>query len=586
MKKTALLLMGISLSASLASCSFSFGVSENPEPTRSETPSVSSETAPISSSESLTSEETESLISEEEGRSDSVQTESSSSIETDESLEESSLVSSESEVVPPLHKTIMAQSYGDYIHNNLYPLSSCPNMGEAHLLVIPVWFNDSSNYISPSKKENVRMDIATAYFGTEEETGWHSVKTYYEKESYGRLEIDGAVSPWYSVNNNSSYYKSDSDMSRITGLVNSAVDWYFQGKTEEEKSYFDADGDGYLDGVMIIYGAPDYSASYEDANDLWAFCYWTQADTSNEPVANAFFWASYDFLYSMGTDAYVHAGSNYGTGVTRHCNIDAHTYIHEMGHVFGLEDYYDYADYENLPAGGFSMQDRNVGGHDPFSTMALGWADPFIPTDDCTIELKPFQEDRDLILLTPQWNDFDSPFDEYLLLEFYTPTGLNAFDCAHRYGGYDIGPSAAGIRLWHVDARLAVCNTVDGSGFPIYDEELTSNAKTRTPYGVTSAFSNTSSGPRSSVFGESYGSYDLLHLIRNDKSSKMRNTNAVSNADLFRDGDSFSFSTFKSQFPNGQLRRMNSGESLGWGFSVTIEQKGNNLTAFVDCYLE
>ena len=54
------------------------------------------------------------------------------------------------------------------------------------------------------------------------------------------------------------------------------------------------------------------------------------------------------------------------------------------------------------PSGCFSMQDYNVGGHDPYSMMALGWVKPYIPTDSCEIKIKPFQTNHDLILLTPQ----------------------------------------------------------------------------------------------------------------------------------------------------------------------------------------
>ena len=63
-----------------------------------------------------------------------------------------------------------------------------------------------------------------------------------------------------------------------------------------------------------------------------------------------------------------------------------------------------------------------------------------------------------MILLSPSPNSSNSPFDEYLLLEYYTPTGLNKFDCDYSYHypyDYPQGPKASGIRVWHVDARLA-----------------------------------------------------------------------------------------------------------------------------------
>ena len=44
----------------------------------------------------------------------------------------------------------------DYITNSIYCFSSAPSEGEAKLLVIPVWFDESDKYIVPAKEKNVR----------------------------------------------------------------------------------------------------------------------------------------------------------------------------------------------------------------------------------------------------------------------------------------------------------------------------------------------------------------------------------------------------------------------------------------------
>ena len=49
--------------------------------------------------------------------------------------------------------------YGDLIDNSVYPMSCTPSIGKASLLVIPVYFSDSSNYITQANKEKVRQDI-------------------------------------------------------------------------------------------------------------------------------------------------------------------------------------------------------------------------------------------------------------------------------------------------------------------------------------------------------------------------------------------------------------------------------------------
>ena len=483
-----------------------------------------------------------------------------------------------------VEKTAMKRTYVDYTYYNTYDLDSAPTKGSAKLLVIPVWFTDSSNFISESKKETVRSDIQAAYFGTEGAVGWHSVKSFYETESQGRLTLEGTVSSWYECKKSTStYYTSYDD---TMDLVKPAVDWYFSNNTGESRKDYDRDGDGYLDGVMLIYGAPDYSSwgksSYEN---LWAYCYWLQEtnyNSKNNPGPNTFFWASYDFMYNSSKASTRTGKSSYGGGDCSHASLDAHTYIHEMGHVFGLDDYYDYGSPGYCPAAGFSMQDYNVGGHDPYSVMAMGWADPYIPTQSCDITISAFQKNHDLILLTPSWNSYDSPFDEYLLLELYTPTGLNAFDSTYSYSGnYPKGPNVPGIRLWHVDARLAYCSSLTAAGEPVYKyAQLTTNPAYNAAYGITHAFSNTvGNADYGSVLGSSYYNYHLLSLVRNSTSESVNTTSLLSSSDLFRNGSSFSMSTYSSQFVKSG--KLNSNVSLGWSFSVSLSGTGDNAQATI-----
>ena len=459
-------------------------------------------------------------------------------------------------------KTNILETYNDLSKHSFYPVSACPTEGDVKLLVIPVWFTDSESFVATNKKEQVRSDIETAYFGSTSETGWHSVSSFYREESSGSLNMTGSVSNWYNagVSSDTASQYGDSGDSRQGNLVKAATDWYFQNNSSDNRRNYDSDGDGYLDGVMLIYAAPDHQVYSYPGDNLWAYCFWVQ-DTSQKsttnPGVNVYFWASYDFMYNTSL-ASSHTGHNYANGDCSHCNIDAHTFIHEMGHVFGLEDYYDYAG-ATSPAAGFSMQDYNIGGHDAFSVMSLGWADPYIPTSTCEITINDFQSSKDMILLSPQWNTYNSPFDEYLLLELYSPTGLNAFDSTYSYSGGSRGPNTAGIRLWHVDARLV--NT------------SRSFTKTTTGSRVAGAFNNTSdSEVRECTAGEEYQEYNLLQLIRYNSSSSFLTSN-----DLFKSGSSFSMSAFSSQFVDGPKLDIDN-KNLGWTFSVDSITQNTNGT--------
>ena len=480
-------------------------------------------------------------------------------------------------------------SYKDYANNSYYNSDYCPTIGEPKILVIPVWFTNTDSYILEDNKELVRDDIRKAYVGTPEETGWHSVSSYYQAESFGKCKIQATISDWYECGHAASYYYDEEiGVGRVIEMLIDAVEWYFENNPEDDRTSYDLDKNGQLDGVMLIYGSPDYtvlpSAGFnnndESRENMWAYCNWVSdvehADV-NKPIVNVYFWASYDFMYSSGNAAKARTGkSSAASGDTSHCIIDTHTYIHEMGHVFGLEDYYDYSRASYCPAGGFSMQDYNVGGHDPFSLMAFNWIDPIVVHNDCTIDLNTFQETHQVILLSDTRTYSRSPFDEYMLLELYSPTRLNKFDSDYQYDrSYPQGPSQLGIRLWHVDARLVYFEGKDVIVSEMYNNPKVEGMK------VGHAFSNTYEDPDyGSILGRYNGEfyyYNILQLIRNNRTANVKNKKTVKDTDLFHAGDSYKQFDFTPQFVNGN--RLNNLESLNWSFTVnSIGTYSANIT--------
>lgn len=467
-------------------------------------------------------------------------------------------------------------TYMDYSKYSYYGTSSCPSIGTPKILIVPVWFSDSYNYIT--NKDNVRNDIESAYLGTSEETGWHSVSSFYNTESFGQLTLTGTVSPWYECGKASTYYYDDGDgyTSKTVNLVKSAVTWY-KANHETDLSSFDTDEDGFIDGVILIYGAPDYVAMGNySASNLWAYTYWTAASKSNNgPVANAFFWSSYDFLYSSGSTALSRTGlTSYGSGDTTNCIIDSHTFIHEMGHVLGLPDYYDYGG-AGSPALGSTMQDLNIGGHDPYSRFALGWASAYHPKETQKIELKPFEESGQLIALSISSSTFGTPFYNYILIELYTPTGVNEFDSEYRYTGRRRCLTNYGIRIWHVDSRLYSVSKGKVTGLPSTGQ-------------VVEGTSNSTGDRANNLAGSS--SYKQLTMLRRnykftDVNGKVytddRNTTYMTNEDLFVTGDYFTMNTYKQQFP--RRGKLNTGNKLGWSvYFDSVTESGATITLIKD----
>ena len=463
-----------------------------------------------------------------------------------------------------IDRNSMTCTYKDYMEQNIYDIDSTPCEGNPKILVVPIWFTDSYLYLKPAEKEQVRQDIETAYFGTNEETGWRSVKTYYEELSNHKITLTGVVTDWYEVNETSrQYYSMKTGQPKTNALVSTVVEWYREQSGDTTMTSFDSDHNGYLDGVMLIYGSPDYGAlANNNASNMWAYCFWLQTGLRNKnmPNPNVFFWASYDFMYGSNSTI-----GTYHSGDTRYEKIDTHTFIHEMGHMFGLEDYYDYSG-KYIPAGGFSMQDYNVGSHDPYSATALGWTNVYAPKDSCVLELKSFQKSRDVILLNNKFTG--TPFDEYLLLELYTPDGLNEFDSHHMYkSGYPMGASSVGIRLWHVDARLLACTEEDNQMVIHYiTNEMTNQ------YRYTHAMSNTyylkdsDSNSYVSPLGEDYANYNILQLIKNSTYETYKSSSLLANYFLFKAGDKFTPQKYAKQFVGG--KNFNNGEGIKWSFEV------------------
>lgn len=454
-------------------------------------------------------------------------------------------------------KTELTYTYKDYYENCLYNTPPMPSIGESKVLVVPVLFTDSTNYISNSNLEKVRNNIELAFFGTNEEVGWYSVKTFYEEESHHLLTLTGEVTDWYK-----SSYSSSISQNQTNVLVNEVASWFKNQVGQETYESYDTNNDGYIDAMCLIYGAP---ANANNNSNLWAYTYWLQeSNTKNNVIPNTFLWASYDFM-----------NNDTSHGV----NIDTHTYIHEMGHILGLDDYYDYNN-GNIPAGGFSMQDYNVGGHDPFSMMALGWVKPYVINETISIKINSFEETGDLILLSPEFTG--SPFDEYLLLELYTPTGVNYLDSENIYNGYyPSGPSIAGIRLWHVDARMRGAIIENNEAIFVEDKYYTDFKDNNYYYNLSMSNTSYIDGSANNVYAcefEEDRKFDLLALIRNNRENDYNMKNTFNQAAMFMEGDTFSMDEYAPALPNGN--KLNNGLDLGFSFEV-LDLNEDNATIYI-----
>ncbi|OPZ34907.1 MAG: hypothetical protein BWY98_00898 [Tenericutes bacterium ADurb.BinA155] len=466
---------------------------------------------------------------------------------------------------------------------------SFPNSGTIKGLVIPVEFTDfpfngssyGSDYLGAlNRLFNGKGVTDTGY--------WESVASYYQKVSLGKLNLSFDIAPVYQTNLTAVSWISQQS-SVYFAAASMANEAYSNYASTHSTLNYDNDHDGYADGVWFIYSAEDFTLySYPSslASTFWAFCTDALGNSASlvNPSLHSFGWASIDFI-AQGCDA---------------PNVDAHTYLHETGHLLGLPDYYSYdinTSVASGPAGGLTMMDLNIGDQDAFSKIALGWADPYVINQDCTVTIHPNESSGDCVLLSDHWNG--TAFDEYLLFDLETPTGVNTLDAAT---GYPLRPryyNNPGIRLYHVDSRLgefkytlptesaissaevrpylpegssdyyledsAVEALVKNQSLSTVSEDITVPLDQRTPgYAVINANCPT----RTKVEGSPYIYNHQLGLIGADDVNCEIDDTYASNESLFHAGDSWSLARRGGPFLPNNPKKLNNGNPLNWVVTI------------------
>ena len=357
-----------------------------------------------------------------------------------------------------------------------------------------------------------------AFNGTAADTGWQSVSSYYALSSYNKLNLNydiwgvniGTSGNVFTASHDSAYYNNYNqtvDVGDYTYtqygdevILLEVLEW-LEGQIDLTK--YDTNNDGCIDAVYLIYSADvDYQS---DSSIYWAYVTWYSGNRQFDGKdAYYYLFAGFDF---MDEDADRADGTEY-SGTIEGLNINASTYIHETGHLMGLDDYYDYdmtvGSGEGL--GGADMMDYTVGDHGVYSKIMLGWITPTVVTESKTFTIEPSTTSGDCLLVML---DFDnSYFSEYLLIDLYSATGLNALH-ASQANSYLYDGASYGVRIYHVSSSV---------NNPYSDE-----------YGSFTDNNNT------------YSSIPLIKLVEADGENKFAGTRGyASESDLWQTGDVFS----------------------------------------------
>jgi M6 family metalloprotease-like protein len=407
--------------------------------------------------------------------------------------------------------------------------------GNQKMLVVPVQTSDGPEW-TPAMLERVRV----ALFGTAAETHyWESVASFYNKASYGAITITGGFADPLVLTD---YTTSSLDSIGKNAPDNVVIPAFYQAASADLLKQYDQDGDGRVDATLFV-----YSNAYSRTDDsaYWAWVWYPDNGASlTKPQISTYFWVSYEFTNEGGTGS----------------AIDAHTFIHECGHILGLDDYYNY-DNEYDPAGDREMQSYNIGDQGMFSKYELGWADPYVldsnHPDTVTVPLRSSALYPDCLLLNDSWNG--TPNDEYILIEYYTPEGNNYLDSHTKYTNSNLMYTNSGLRIYHVDARLVELSS-DSDKSSTYTDTLNHNGK------IT--FTGASNSTSYSYLSSNASTFKLLSLQQanvtssSDKDALINGGTVSTTGTLYTAGGA-TWQAYSTIFPKG-ANTFNDGSKIGY----------------------
>jgi immune inhibitor A len=320
-----------------------------------------------------------------------------------------------------------------------------PVAGSRPIPVMMVNFSNTSTTFDST-------DFANALFGT----GTNSLKDYYEEVSYGAFSVTpgtAGVTGWYNAANAHDYYGQNDASGYDSHPAELVIETVSAADAAIDFSEYDADGDCYVDAVVIVHQGSGEEAG-GPTGDIWShqwdlfsaeyFGDGTGVYTTNDVAACG---------NIKIKDYVIQPETLYGDIQT------VGVFAHEYGHVLGLPDLYD-IDYSSNGIGNWGLMSGGAWGSvlrpgdspvhlSAWSKYMLGWIDPVTVTTRLADEtIGPASAYDDVYQFFPD-NDITS--QEYYLIENRQRTG------------FDAGLPGTGLAIWHIDENKASSSNHDNS---------------------------------------------------------------------------------------------------------------------------
>lgn len=277
-----------------------------------------------------------------------------------------------------------------------------------------------------------------------------SVHDYYNEDSYGKLNLQADIVGPVMLSHNRSYYggnDGDDKDSNARAMVAEIVDAIADSVNF---SNYDFDNDGSVDGLHIIFAGHGEEAG-ASSSAIWSHK-WSISPSK-----------FYDGVYISSYSCSPECRGNSGNKITRIGVI-----CHELGHVFGADDYYDTdysengqysgtGDWDIMASGSWNNSGITPPHHNPYvKAYDYGWVTPKDITHSATVTMHA-STDHD----TSYYRINTKTPGEYYLLENKQQDGFNSYVPGHGlliYHKHASWPSYGGNST-HPQQFYVVCAT-------------------------------------------------------------------------------------------------------------------------------
>ena len=295
------------------------------------------------------------------------------------------------------------------------PIRRRPTTGTARCLVLLVDFPDNEGTRGRDELRELLFSKGTHLSG--------SMRDFYLEASYGQLDLEGEVLGWLHMPQPYAAYVDGRSGGGAypKNAQKLAEDALEQARGLVDLARFDADGDGYLDGLFIVHAGGGAEIEVEPAARAGKI--WSHQWTMSAPVPVA------------GITAYAYCATPEDGKVG--------VFAHEFGHMLGLPDLYDTSG-RSIGVGRWCLMGSgswNDGGRAPSQLCAwakarLGWITPHVIGGPRALRIPSSL--RDVQAIYRLW-DGGAQGSEYYLIE------------ARSREGFDRALPGSGLLVWRVD---------------------------------------------------------------------------------------------------------------------------------------